>query len=134
MPPDWSDTQLNFEGFAGRQVVGAFDGGAVTSNAGALLLREADRVIGLTAKVARYFRDSRDPDSVIHGVPALVGQRIHGLALGYKDINDHAVWHHDPVLGLLSDTMEPKRRGVATRITQIDALYFDTARPRLVAR
>jgi hypothetical protein len=46
-------TQLAFEGFQGRRVVGAFDGGAVTSNAGALLLREADRAIDLTPQVAR---------------------------------------------------------------------------------
>ena len=59
MPTDCNAGQLLFEGFEGRQVVGAFDGGAVTSNAGATLLREADRAIGLTAKAARSFRDGR---------------------------------------------------------------------------
>jgi hypothetical protein len=113
MPTDCSPTQLAFEGFQGRQVVGAFDGGAVTSNAGALLLREADRAINLTAQVARCFRDGRDPDSIVHTIATLLAQRIHGQALGYEDVNDHDELRHDPVLALLSDTLEPKRANVA---------------------
>lgn len=114
MPTDCSSTQLAFEGFGGRQVVGAFDGGAVTSNAGALALREADRVIGLTRAVARCFEDHRHPGLVVHAVETLVGQRIHAQALGYEDLNDHDELRHDPVLALLSDTLEPKREGCAT--------------------
>ena len=64
MPTDCTPEQLRFEGFAGRQVVGGFDGGAVTSNAGALALREADRAIGLSDMVARCFADSRQPGLV----------------------------------------------------------------------
>jgi hypothetical protein len=93
--------------------VGAFDGGAVTSNAGALLLREADRAINLTPQVARCFRDGRDQDSVVHTIETLIAQRIHGQALGYEDVNDHDELRHDPILALLSDTLEPKRANVA---------------------
>jgi hypothetical protein len=114
MPTDCSSPQLIFEGFAGRQVVGGFDGGAVTSNAGALALREADRVIGLSAKVARCFEDLRHPGLVVHEVRTLVAQRIHGQALGYEDLNDHDQLRHDPVLGLISDTLAPKRADCAT--------------------
>src|SRR5215470_9909607 len=114
MPTDCSSGQLGFEGFEGRQVVGAFDGGAVTSNAGATLLREADRAIGLTAKVARCFRDGRAAEFVVHNIETLLAQRVHAIALGYEDINDHDELRHDPVLGLLSDTLEPKRADVAT--------------------
>jgi Transposase DDE domain group 1 len=114
MPTDCNATQLIFEGFEGRRVVGAFDGGAVTSNAGATLLREADRAIGLTAKVARCFRDGRAAELVVHNIETLVAQRVHAIALGYEDINDHDELRHDPVLGLLSDTLEPKRADVAT--------------------
>jgi hypothetical protein len=113
MPTECSPTQLAFEGFQGRQVVGAFDGGVVTSNAGALLLREADRALNLTPQVARCFRDGRDPDSVVHTIETLVAQRIHGQALGYEDVNDHDELRHDPILALLSDTLEPKRANVA---------------------
>jgi Transposase DDE domain group 1 len=114
MPTDCNSHQLNFEGFEGRQVVGGFDGGAVTSNAGARLLREADRAIGLTAKVARCFRDGRAEELVVHRIETLVAQRVHAIALGYEDINDHDELRHDPVLSLLSDTLEPKRADVAT--------------------
>ena len=76
MGTDCSDTQLVFEGFAGRQVVGEFDGGAMTSNGGAPLLREADRAIGLTGMVARCFRDERNPAFVVHSIETLVAQRI----------------------------------------------------------
>ncbi len=114
MPTDCSTPQLVFEGFEGRQVVGTFDGGAVTSNAGAVLLREADRVIGLTTKAAAAFRDGRDRDLVVHAMETLVAQRVHGIALDYEDINDHDTLRHDPVLALLSDTAEPKRPDVAT--------------------
>jgi hypothetical protein len=94
--------------------VGAFDGGAVTSNAGATLLREADLAIGLTRKVAGCFRDGRARELVVHNIETLVAQRVHAIALGYEDINDHDELRHDPVLSLLSDTLEPKRADVAT--------------------
>ena len=113
MQADCSAAQLHFEGFGKRQVVGAFDGGAVTSNAGAILLREADRALGLIAKVARCFSDGRAAELVVHRLETLVAQRVHAIALGYEDINDHDELRHDPVLGLLSDTLEPKRADVA---------------------
>jgi Transposase DDE domain group 1 len=114
MPTHCSATQLDFEGFAGRQVVGDFDGGAVTSNGGAIALREVDRAIGLTAMVARCVRDRRNPESVVHLMDTLIAQRVYAQALGYEDLNDHDALRHDPVLGLLSDTLEPKRADCAT--------------------
>ena len=80
--------QLEFEGFAGRRVVAAFDGGAITSDAGALLLREADRAIGLIDRVAACFKDWRRPDAVVHGLRTLIGQRIVGIACSHEDVND----------------------------------------------
>jgi hypothetical protein len=72
---------FEFEGFDGWRVVAAFDGGAVTSDTGALLLRETDRAIGLIDRVVACFQDGRDPDRVAHALRTLVGQRIVGLAL-----------------------------------------------------
>ena len=109
MGTDCSAPQLVFEGFAGRQVVGAFDGGEVTSNGGAPLLREADRAIGLTAKVARCFRDDRNPAFVEHRLETLVSQRIHAIALGHEDLIDHDELRFDPALGLVSDTLRSRR-------------------------
>jgi hypothetical protein len=101
--------QLRFEGFDGRRVEAAFDGGAVTSDAGALLLREADRAISLIDRVAACFRDGRDPGRTVHSLRTLVGQRIIGLALGYEDVADHDDLRFDPVLALFSDRLEPRR-------------------------
>ena len=105
--------QLEFEGFDSRRVVAAFDGGAVTSDAGALLLREADRAVRLIDRVAGCFSDGRDQTGVVHAVHTLVGQRIIGIALGYEDVNDHDALRLDPVLGLFGDSLEPKRKDCA---------------------
>jgi hypothetical protein len=80
---------FDFASLGSRKVTAAFDGGALTSNAGALLLREADRAIGLSRQVAACFRDGRRQDRIEHGVETLVSQRIYGIALGYEDLNDH---------------------------------------------
>jgi hypothetical protein len=106
--------QFEFEGFDGRRVVAAFDGGAVTSDAGTVLLREADRAIGLIERVAACFTDHREADQVIHALPTLIGQRIVAIALGYEDVNDHDTLRRDPVLALFSDQLEPKRKDCAT--------------------
>ena len=105
--------QLEFEGFDGRRVVAAFDGGAVTSDAGALLLRETDRAIRLIERVAACFSDGRDPGQLIHALPTLVGQRIVAIALGYEDVNDHDRLRFDPVLALFGDSFEAKRKDCA---------------------
>ena len=105
--------QLEFEGIERRRIVAAFDGGAMTSDAGALLLRHTDKAIGLFDRVASCFEDHRSPDQVVHTVRAMVGQRIAGIALGYEDINDHDELRHDPVLGLLAERLAPARAGCA---------------------
>ena len=60
--------QLEFEGFGKRRVVAGFDGGAITSDAGFLLLRETDRALGLIDRIAACFRDARAPDQVVHSL------------------------------------------------------------------
>jgi len=89
MPTECSQDSLDFASLGSRKVTAAFDGGAMTSNAGALLLREVDRAIALSRQVAVCFRDGRRQDRIEHSVETLVGQRIHGIALGYEDLNDH---------------------------------------------
>ncbi|MBF0369862.1 MAG: IS1380 family transposase, partial [Magnetococcales bacterium] len=79
-----------------RKVEGEFSGGDVTSDGGVLLLRQTDRLLGLTAAVASCLKDYRDPDKVIHTVHDLVRQRVFGIALGYEDLNDHLTLRDDP--------------------------------------
>jgi Transposase DDE domain group 1 len=109
MPTECIQDSLEFASLGSRKITAAFDGGAITSNAGALLLREADRAIGLSRQVAACFKDSRRQDRIEHAVETLVAQRIHGIALGYEDLNDHDELRHDPVLGLVSGKLEARR-------------------------
>jgi len=101
MPTHCSATGMGFGRAGGRELIAAFDGGCVTSEAGALLLGATDQAIGLVDRFAACFRDGRYPAFVTHRVRSLVGQRIFGLALGYEDLVDHDDLRHDPVLGAL---------------------------------
>ena len=109
MPTECSPDSLDFASLGSRKVTAAFDGGAITSNAGALLLRETDRAIGLSRQAASCFTDGRRQDRIEHSVETLIAQRIHGIALGYEDLNDHDELRHDPVVGLLSGKLEARR-------------------------
>ena len=113
MPTQCTREQCEFEGFDGHKVVASFDGGAITSNAGALLLRHTDKAIGLFDRVASCFVDRRNPQLTVHSVRTLVGQRISASARGYEDVDDHDTLRHDPVLALLSESLTPKRSDCA---------------------
>ena len=113
MPTECSSELFGFSRVEGRAVVAAFDGGAVSSDAGALLLGSADRAIGLVDRFAMCFKDGRLQDRVVHQVRALVGQRVFGVALGYEDVNDHDELRHDRVLGALSGCLEARHRRCA---------------------
>jgi Transposase DDE domain group 1 len=102
MPTECSAELFEFARVEGRAVVAGFDGGAVTSDAGALLLGATDRAIRLGNRLAGCFSDGREEGRVVHEVAAMVGQRVFGIALGYEDLNDHDRLRHDPVLGALS--------------------------------
>jgi hypothetical protein len=97
----------------GRRVVASFDGGAITSDAGALLLGQTDRVIRLTERFAACFADARTPELVEHTVETLVMQRVIGIALGYEDLNDHDHLRCDPVLAVLAGKLEARRADCA---------------------
>lgn len=102
--------QFEFEGIGRRAVVAAFDAGAVSSDAGALLLSKTARAIGLIERFAGCFEDHRDADLIEHSVKMLVGQRVLGVALGYEDLVDHDELRHDPLLGAVLGKLEPSRR------------------------
>jgi hypothetical protein len=94
-------------------VVAAFDGGTVSSDAGALLLGKADAAIGLIDRLALCFSDRRQAKRIEHSVRTLIGQRVFGLALGYEDLNDHDRLRHDPVMGALLGKLEAGRADCA---------------------
>ncbi|MEQ1712179.1 MAG: transposase [Hyphomicrobium sp.] len=96
MPTECSQNELDLGMSGGRRLVGAFDGGAITSNGGVVLLAAADRAIGLSRRLSRCFTDLRLADAVRHSVPDLLRQRIFGLALGHEDLIDHDALRDDP--------------------------------------
>ena len=81
-----------------RRVEARFDGGDITSDAGVLLLQQADRRLGLSQAIAKALDDSRRRASCAHDLPSLLRQRLYGLALGYEDLNDHHRLRHDLAL------------------------------------
>ena len=109
MPTECSADLFGFAPVEGREVVAAFDGGAITSDAGALLLGAADRAIKLTERFAACFHDERRQDLIEHEVVTLLAQRIFGIALGYEDLNDHDELRHDPMMAVLAGKLEARR-------------------------
>ncbi len=89
-----------FQPLGRREVLAGFDGGAISSDGGVLLLREVEARTGILAGFAACFRDLRDPLRVEHSVPELVAQRVFGLALGYEDLVDHDELRRDPLLAV----------------------------------
>ena len=110
MPTECTPRLFAFEAVGRSAVVACFDGGAITSNAGALLLGQVDRGLNLTRRFAACFIDRRDPRYVEHEVETLVGQRIFALALGYEDLNDHDELRKDPTFAVLAGKLQPVLR------------------------
>src|SRR5260370_38478669 len=92
---------FEFAGHGSRRVTAQFDGGEMTTDAGGLLLREADRRLNLLPRLAHCFLDGRDPALVKHSVLEMISQRIYGLALGDEDLNDQKQLRRDPLLKVL---------------------------------
>ena len=129
MPTECSPSLFEFARVQGRSVVASFDGGRITSKAGALLLGAADRVIGLTRKLAACFTDHRNPALVEHGVETLVMQRVVGIALGYEDLVDHDELRHDPVLATLAGKLAARRHDCAPLAGKSTLNRLELSRP-----
>ena len=113
MPTECSAESFDFGTVEGRAVEAAFDGGLVTSDAGALLLGATDRSIDLVDRFASCFHDERRPDLIEHKVATLVGQRVFAIALGYEDLNDHDELRHDPMMAVLAGKLAARREDCA---------------------
>ena len=113
MPTECNPALFEFPPVEGRQVVASFDGGAITSDAGALLLGQADRALRLTERFAACFADTRTAGLVEHQVETMVMQRVVGIALGYEDLNDHDELRRDPVLAVLAGKLAAQRSDCA---------------------
>jgi hypothetical protein len=122
--------QSGFE-FAGpgrRTVVARFDGGTMSSDGGALLLRQTDQRLKLVARAAACFQDGRKPWLIEHQVEEMLAQRVYGLALGYEDLSDHDELRQDPLLALLSGKKRVGEEPLAGKST-LNRLELSTAEP-----
>jgi hypothetical protein len=107
MKTECNGSRLGFQALGRREVVVGFDGGTITTDGGALLLREVEVRTGIVGQFAACFTDHRDPDLIEHTVPELIAQRVFGLALGYEDLNDHDELRLDPLLAVLVGKEDP---------------------------
>jgi hypothetical protein len=109
--------QLHFGSLFGKEVVADFEGGRITSDAGALLFRELDERHGLTEAVAKALDDPRDPSRVTHGLRTLLRQRIFSIAMGYEDTNDSTTLRTDPALKASSGRLPETSGDLASQPT-----------------
>src|ERR1039457_3413055 len=86
-----------------RNVIADFDGGSITSDSGALLLREVDRNLGLIDKISDVIPDPRNQALITHEQVTMLRQRIFAIALGYEDGNDHQSLRDDPLMQLATE-------------------------------
>jgi hypothetical protein len=107
MKTECNAKQLHFQGLGHREVVADFDGGTITSDAGALLLREVDLANRFVERFSGCFIDKRDPRYIEHSVKELVAQRAVGLCLGYEDTNDHDELRKDPLVAAVCGKLDP---------------------------
>ena len=106
MPTRCIPEAMQFARLYPRHLVADFGGGAMTSDAGALLLGATDKAIGLVERFAACFDDGRATGLVVQDVPTLIGQRVFAIALGYEDLVDHDDPRHDPALGVVLGQQE----------------------------
>jgi hypothetical protein len=97
---DCNRQPLTFSSLGPKSVVADFRGGRLTSDAGALLLREVAQKTGLFEAIDAVIPDPRNPVFVIHDQRSMIAQRIVAIALGYEDLNDHQTLRGDPALQL----------------------------------
>src|SRR3954451_11541940 len=107
MTTECNSAYLDFPMLGPRQVLADFDGGDISSDGGALLLRETERLTGIIRQVAACFTDHRNADLTEHTLEELIAQRVYALALGYEDLNDHDDLRRDPLLATVVGKADP---------------------------
>ena len=106
-PPEPTTIYLDFPRLGSREVLASFDGGDISSDGGALLLRRVEELTGIIRHFATCFTDHRNPDLIEHLLEHLIAQRVYGLALGYEDLNDHDDLRRDPLLATVVGKDDP---------------------------
>lgn len=129
---DCNRDPLHFSTLGSRTVVADFQGGRLTTDGGALLLRQVAQSSGLFDALDAVIPDPREPALVIHDQRAMIAQRILAIALGYEDLNDHQDLRTDPALQLAAGELPEEQRPLASPPT-LCRLENRIARKTLVA-
>ena len=108
MTTECNSSYLDFPMLGSREVLADFDGGDISSDGGALLLSQTERLTGVIRQFAACFTDHRNPDLTEHTAEELIAQRVYALALGYEDLNDHDDLRTDPLLATVVGKADPK--------------------------
>ena len=112
-----NQSSFGFQAHFSKDVVARFDGGTITSDGGALLLRETDQRLNLLPRAAACFLDGRNPKLIRHTVQEMIAQRVYGLAMGYEDLNDHEQLRQDPLMGVLAGKRDVQEQALAGKST-----------------
>jgi Transposase DDE domain group 1 len=107
METQCNSAYLDFPMLGRREILADFDGGDISSDGGALLLRKTEQLTAIIRQFAACFTDHRDPDLIEHPVADLIAQRVYALALGYEDLNDHDDLRRDPLLAAVVGKLDP---------------------------
>jgi hypothetical protein len=107
MKTECKSNQLKLHPLYSRDVIAKFNGGNITSDCGAFLLREVEKRTHTLKRFSNCFTDYRNPKLIEHTVEALITQRVFGIAMGYEDLNDHEILRQDPFLGMLCEKQDP---------------------------
>jgi len=96
--PKCTADEMEFGRLWRRVIEANFQGGAISSDGGVMLLRQMDRRLGLSSATAAALNDPRAPERIKHELRDLIAQRLYGLCCGYEDLNDHDRLRHDPLM------------------------------------
>jgi Transposase DDE domain group 1 len=109
-------SSFEFKAHGRREIVARFDGGTISSDGGAFLLRQTDQRLNLLPRLAHCFLDGRNQNQVSHSILEMISQRVYGIALGYEDLNDHEQLRNDPIFNVLAgrDEMSEPLAGKST--------------------
>ena len=113
----YSTQSLPFSPILRKKVVADFEGGEITSNAGALLLRETEKFVGIIFAIASAVRDTRDLRYVDHSINEIITQRVHQIACGYEDANDSDALRSDPALKISANRLPVSGLDLASQPT-----------------
>ena len=131
MQTECNAAYLDFPMVGRREILADFDGGDITSDGGALLLRQVEQITGILRQFADCFTDHRDPELIEHSVEELLAQRVYGLALGYEDLNDHDDLRRDPLLAAVVGKADPTGQSRTRRRDRGQALAGKSTLNRL---